>query len=170
MTNPDGILKSRDITLLTKVHIVRAMFFPVVIYGFESWTIKTERWRIDAFELWYWRRFLRVPWVAWRSNQSILKEIFIGRTDAESKVPKLWPPVVKSWLIRKDPDAGKDWRQEKGTEDKMVGLHHYWLDGHVFEKALGTGDEQGSLVCCSPWVAKSQTQFSNWTTTIAYIS
>ena len=76
MTNLDGILKSRDITLLTKVRLVKAMVFPVVIYGCESWTIKkAEHQRIDAFELWYWRRLLRVPWTARRSNQSILKEI-----------------------------------------------------------------------------------------------
>ena len=76
MTNLDSILKSRDITLPTKVHLVKAMVFPVVMYGCDSWTIKkAERWRIDAFELWYWRRFLRVPWPAKRSNQSILKEI-----------------------------------------------------------------------------------------------
>jgi len=76
MTNPDSILKSRDITLPTKVHLVKAMVFPVVMYGCESWTIKkAEHRRIDAFELWCWRRLLRVPWIAWRSNQSILKEI-----------------------------------------------------------------------------------------------
>ena len=89
MTNLDSIFKSRDITLLTKVHLVKAMVFPVVIYGCESWTVKkAERRRIDAFELWYWRRLLRVSWTARRSNQSILKEInlgiFIGRTDAEA--------------------------------------------------------------------------------------
>ena len=76
MTNLDSILKSRDITLPTKVHLVKAMVFPVVMYGCESWTMKkAEHWRIDAFELWYWRRLLRVPWTARRSNQSTLKEI-----------------------------------------------------------------------------------------------
>ena len=79
MTNLDSIFKSRDITLLTKVHLVKAMVFPVVMYGCESWTVKkAERQRIDAFELWCWRRLLRVPWTAWRSNQSILKEISPG--------------------------------------------------------------------------------------------
>ena len=79
MTNLDSIFKSRDITLTTKVHLVKAMVFPVVIYGCESWTVKkAERQRIDAFELWCWRRLLRVPWTAWRSNQSILKEISPG--------------------------------------------------------------------------------------------
>ena len=111
-TNPDGILKSRDITLPTKVHIVKAMVFPVVMYGCKSWTIKkVELQRIDAFELWGWRSLLRVPWTARRSNQSILKEIipeysFIGRTDAEA--PILWPPDVKNYLIGKDPDAEND--------------------------------------------------------------
>ena len=100
-TNLDSILKSRDITLLTKVRLVKAMVFPVVMYEFESWTRKkTERLRIDAFEVWYWRRLLRVPWIARRSNQSILKEIspeFIGRTDdAEAETPILWPPDAKN--------------------------------------------------------------------------
>ena len=99
MTNLDSILKSRDITLSTKVHLVKAMVFPVVIYGCESWTIKKAECRIDAFELWCWRRLLRVPWTARRSNQSILKEIspglFIGRTDVEAETPVLWPPNVK---------------------------------------------------------------------------
>ena len=78
--------------------------------------------------------------------------IFIGRTDAEAEAPILWPPDGKSWLIRKDPDAGEDWRQEeKGmTEDEMIGCHH-WLNGYEFEQALGDGKGQGSLVCCSPW-------------------
>ena len=81
--------------------------------------------------------------------------IFIGMTDAEAETPILWPPDAKSWLIWKDPDAGKDWGQEeKGmTEDEMIGWHH-WLDGHEFEQALGAGDGQGSLVCCSPWGCK----------------
>ena len=102
MTNLDSILKSRDITLPTKVHLVKAMVFPVVRYGCESWTIKkAERQRIDAFELWCWRKLLRVPWPAGRFNQSFLKEIspegsFIGRTDVEAETPKLWPPDVKN--------------------------------------------------------------------------
>ena len=102
MTNLDSILKSRDVTLSTKMHLVKAMVFPMVMYGCESWTIKkTECRRIDAFELWCWRRLLRVPWTARRSNQSILKEIdqswvFIGRTDFEAETPILWAPDVKS--------------------------------------------------------------------------
>jgi len=142
MTNLDSISKSRDITLPTKVCLVKAMVFPVVMYGCESWTIKkAEHQRIDAFELWCWRRFLRVPWTARRSNQSILKEWlewFSPEYSSEGLMPKLkpvlWPSDAKNWLIGKDPDAGKDWRQEeKGpTEDETVEWHH-WLDGHEFE-------------------------------------
>ena len=129
MTNWDSILKSRHITLPTKVCLVKAMVFPVVMYGCEIWTIKkAERWRIDAFELWFWRRLLRVPWTA-SSNQSILKEISpeysLEGLMAEAETPIPWPLDVKNWLIGKDPDARKDWRQEKGlTEDEMVGWHH----------------------------------------------
>ena len=94
--NLDGILKSRDITLPTKDRLVKAMVFPVVMYGCESWTVKKpEHRKIDAFELWCWRRLLRVPWTARRANQSILKEyqswVFIGRTDADAETPVLWP-------------------------------------------------------------------------------
>ena len=101
MTNLDSTLKSRDITLQAKIRLVKAMIFPVVMYGCESWTVnKAEGRRIDAFELWCWRRLLRVPWTARRSNQSLLKEIspgcFIGRTDAEAETPILWPPDEKS--------------------------------------------------------------------------
>ena len=97
MTKLDSILKSRDITLPTKFCLDKAMVFPVVMYGCESWAIKkTEHRRIDAFEVWCWRRLLRVPWTARRSNQSILKEMFIGRTDVEAETPKLWPPDAKS--------------------------------------------------------------------------
>ena len=123
MTNLDSILKSRDITLPTKVHLVKALVFPVIMYGCESWTIKkAEHQVIDAFEVWCWRRLLRVPWTARRSNQSNLKE----------KNKK--PPDAKNWLVWKDPDAGNDWRrEEKGTtEDEMVGWHHR-LKGHAFE-------------------------------------
>ena len=129
MTNLDSILKSRDIILLTKVPLVIA--FPVVMYGCESWTIKkAEHWRIAAFELWCWRRLLRVPWRARRSNQSILKEISpeysLEGLMLKLKLPILWPPDAKNWLIGKDPDSGKDWRWEEKdeTEDEMVGLHH----------------------------------------------
>ena len=91
--------------------------------------------------------------------------VFIGRTDVEAETPILWPPDAKNWLIRKDPDAGKDWRrEEKGTtEDEMVGSHH-WLNGHEFEQPLGAGDGQGNLVCCSPWGLKESdmTEWLNW--------
>ena len=104
MMNLDSILKSRDITLPTEFHLVKAMVFPLVMYGCESWTIKkTESQRIDGFELWCWRRLFRVPWTERRSNQSILKKIqswvFIGKTDVEAETPILWPPDAKSWLI-----------------------------------------------------------------------
>ena len=139
MTNLDSILKSRDITLSTKVHLLKAMVFPVVMYGCESWTIKkAERWRIDAFELWCWRRLLRVPWTARRSNQSILKKISPGWS-LEGLMLKLKRQYfghhdAKNWLTGKDPDAGKDWRwEEKGTtEDEMVVWHHR-INGHDFE-------------------------------------
>ena len=174
MTNLDSILKRRDITLLTKVQISSQDYdFPVVMYGCESWTIKkAEHQRIDAFKLWCWRRLLRVPWNARKSNQSILKEnqswILTGRTDSEAKAegPILWPPDVKSWLIWKDPDAGKDWGQEeKGkAEDEMVGRHHR-LNGHWFGWTPGVGDGQGGLVCCSSWGHKKSdtTEWLNWT-------
>ena len=141
MTTLDSILKSRDITLSAKVHLVKAMVrlvkamvFQVLMYGYESWTIKkAEHRRIDAFEMWSWRRLLRVPWTSRRSNQSIQSWVFIGKTDVETETPILWPPNVMSWLIWKDSDAGKDWGQEeKGTtEDEMVGWHHR-LNGHEF--------------------------------------
>ena len=132
MTNLDSILKSRHITLPTRVYLVKAIGFPVVMYRCESWTIKkAECWRIDAFELWCWRRLFRVPWNARRSNQLILKEIsswiFFGRTDAEAEAPILWSPDAKSWLIGKDPDSGKDWRQkEKGRWDGWIASLTQW--------------------------------------------
>ena len=135
----NSILRSRDIILPTKVRLVKAMVFPIVMYGCESWTItKAEHRRIDAFELWCWRRLLRVPWTARRSNQSILKEtqswVFIERTDTETEALILWVPDAKNWLTGKDPDAGKVWRlEEKGmTEDEMVGWHHH-LHEHELE-------------------------------------
>ena len=146
------------------------MVFPVVMYGCESWTVKkAERRRIDVFELWCWRRLLRVPWTARRSNQSILKEIspeYSLEADAKAETPILWPPDAKNWLVGKDPDAGEDWRwEEKGmTEDETVGWNH-WLDGHEFEQAPGVGDGQGSLACCSSWDLKESgtTDWLNWT-------
>ena len=124
----------------TKVHLVKAMVFSVVMYGCESWTIKkAEHQRIDAFQLWCWRRFLRVPWTARRSNQSILKEIswmFIGRTDVAAETPICCPPNEKSWLTGKDPDVGKvmlfslmfhwkshHWGDVRGKKKKPAGDH-----------------------------------------------
>ena len=127
MTNLDSILKRRDITLPTKVRLVKAMVFPTVMYVCESWTImKAECWRIDAFELCYWRRLLRVPWAARRSNQSILKDIS-PECSLEGVMLKLklqyFGHLMWSWFIWKAHDAGKDWGQEeKGTtEDELAG-------------------------------------------------
>ena len=136
---------------------------------------KAEHWRIDAFELWCWRQPLRVldckkmkP-VYPKANQSW---IFIGRLDAEAETPKLWPLDEKNWLIGKDPDAGKDWRQEeKGmTEDEMFGWHHQ-CNGHELEQALGIGDGQGGLASFSPWGRKEldTTEWLNWSELIAVL-
>ena len=154
MTNLDGILKSRDITLLTKICLVKAVVFPVVMYGCESWTIKeAECRRIDTFELCCWRRLLRVPWTAVRSNQSILKEIS-PEYSLEGLILKLKLQNFGHlmWLIWKDPDSGKDWRREEEgkTADEMVAWHHR-LNGHGFEWTPGVGDGQGGLACCSAW-------------------
>ena len=130
-----------------------------------SWTIKkAERQRIDAFELWCWRRLLRVPWTARRSNLSILKEItrvFIGRTDAEAEAPILWPPDEKNWFIGKDSDAGKNWRQEeKGTrEDEMAGWHH-WLDGRELREMVMDREAWRAVI---HGVANSRTRLSDCT-------
>ena len=152
MTNLDSVLKSRDITLLTKVHLVKAMVFPLVMYGCESWTIKeAERPRINAFEVCCWRRLLRVPWTARRSNQSILKEInleysserlmlklkcqyfvhLMGRTDS----------MEKTLMLGKIRAGGKG-----GDRGKMVGWHHK-LSGHEFEQTPRHSVGQGSLAC-----------------------
>ena len=140
-------------------------------YGFSSshvwmWELDyKESWRIDAFEPWCWRRLFERPLdckeiqpVHPKGNQS---GIFIGRTDAEAETPILWLPDAKNWLIGKDPDAGKDWRQEEkgATEDEIVGWHH-WRNGLEFEQAAGSGDEQGSLACWSLWGCKE------WNTTV----
>ena len=170
MSNLGSILKSRDITLPTQVCLIKAMVFPVVMYGCESWTVKkAEHRRFDAFELWCWRRLLRVPWTV-REIQPVHSKgdqswVFIGRTDVEAETPILWPPDAKSWLIWKDPDAGKDWGQEeKGTtEDEMVGWHHQ-LNRHEFGWTPGVGDGQGGLACFSPCGGKESdtTEWLNW--------
>ena len=137
MTNLESIFKSRDITLATKVHLGKAMVFPVVMYGCERWTVKkAECQRNDVFELWCWRRLLRVPWTARRSNQSILKEISPG-ISLEGMMLHLKLQYFGHLIRRVDPlektDAGRDrGQEEKGmTEDKMAGWHHQ-LDGHEF--------------------------------------
>ena len=166
----DSILKSRDITSPTKVHLVNAMVFPVVMYGCESWTVKkAECQRIDAFELWCWRRLFRVPWTARRSNQSILKEISPG-CSLEGLMLRLKLQYFGHLMRRVDSleqtlMLGRDWGQEeKGmTEDEMAGWHHR-LDGHEFEWTPGVGDEQGGLVCCDSWGRKESgtTERLNW--------
>ena len=170
MTNLDSIFKSRDITLPTKVHLVKAMVFPVVMYECESWTVKKAEWRrIDAFELWCWIRLLRVPWTARRSNQSILKEISPG-ISLEGMMLKLKLQYFGHLMWRvdslEDSDAGRDWGQEeKGTaEDEMAGWHH-WLDGRESEWTPGVGDGQGGLACCDSWGHKEldMTEWLSWT-------
>ena len=167
MTNLDSILKSRDITLPTKVCIVKAMFFPVVMYGCESWTIKmAEHWRIDAFKLWCWRRLdnsldsKEIKAVNPKGNQPW---IFIGRTDAEAEAPVLWPPNTKSWLIGKNPDGGKqDWRQkEKGAaEDEMAKVLELQLQHQSFQWVFKVGFLYNWLVWspCYPGTLKTLLQ------------
>ena len=144
MTKLDSILKSRGLTLPTKIHLIKAMVFPVVVYGCQIWTIKKAECRIiDAFEL--LEKTLESPLdckeiqpVHPKGDQSW---VFIGRPDAKAETPVLWPPDVKNWLTWKDPHAGNDWRwDEKGmTEDEIIVWHH-WLSGHEFESTLGVGD------------------------------
>ena len=139
MINLDSILKSRDITLSTKVCLVKAMVFLIVMYGCESWMVnKAERRRIDALELWCWRRLSfkspldckEIQPVHPKGNQSW---VFTGKTDVEAETAVFWPHNAESWLIWKDPDVGKEWRHEKGmTEDEMVRWHHR-LNGYEFE-------------------------------------
>ena len=172
MTNLDGILKSSDIILLTKVHVVKAIIFLVVMYGCEL--DHKEGWAPKNCCFWtvVLEKILEIPLdckeispVQPKGNWSW---IFIWWTSTEAETPILWPPDVKSWLIGKDLDAGKDWRQEeKGTtEDEMVGWHHR-LNGCEFEQHLGDDEEQGSLACCSPWGCK---ELDTTTKTIRSIS
>ena len=157
MTNLDSIIKSRDIALPTKVRLVKAMVFLVVMYGCESWTVKkAERWRIDAFKPWCWRRLLRVPWTARRSSQSILKEISPG-ISLEGMMLRLklkyFGQLMRGVDSLEKTDAGRDWGQEKKgmTEDEMAGWHH-WLNGRESEWTPGVGE-----------FLKSRTRVSDWT-------
>ena len=166
MTNLESILKTRDITLPTKVHLVKAMVFPVVVYGCESWTIKkADRRRINTFELWCWRRLLRVPWTARRSNQSILKEIN-PEYSLQGLMLKMNLQYCGHLMWRADSLEKTLGKTEggRGRGRQMVGWHHQ-LDGNEFEQAPGIGDGQGSLVCCSPWGCKESdmTERLDWT-------
>ena len=171
MTNLGSILKSRDITLLTEVHLVKTDFSSSHVWMWEldykeSWALKNWCFRTVVLE-----KTLESPLdckeikpVHPKGNQS---SIFIGRTNAEAETSMLWPPDAKNWLIWKDPDAGKDWRQEdKGkTEDEMVGWHHQ-LNGHESEQSAGVGDGQRSLVCCNLWCSRARHDWVtelNWT-------
>ena len=156
---PDSIFKSRDITLPTKVWLVKAMVFPVVMYGCESWTVKkAERRRIDAFELWCWRRLLRVPWTARRSNQSILKEISPG-ISLEGMMLKLKLQYFGHLMRRVDSLektlllGGIGGRRRRGRQRMRAGWHH-WLDGYESGWTPGVGDGQGCLACCDSWGRK----------------
>ena len=176
ITNLDSILKSRDITLSTKVRLVKAIIFSS---GY-LWM-----WDLDYKESWALKNWCFWTVVLEKTLESHLdcKElqpvhpkgdqfwIFIGRTDAKAETPILWPPDVKNWLTGKDPDAGKDWRQEekRTTEDEVVGWHH-WLNGHELEWTLWVGDGQGGRACCSPWGHKEldTTEWLNWTEPIQF--
>ena len=170
MTNLDSIFKNRDIIVSTKVHLVKAMVFLVVMCGCESWTIKkAEHWRIDAFELWYWRRPLRVPLTARKSNQSILKEISpeysLEGLMLKLKLQYFGHLMQRTDSLEKTLMLGKiEGSRRRGWPKMMVEWHH-WLDEHEFEQALGVGDGQGGLVCCSLWGHKEldTTEWLNWT-------
>ena len=154
MTNIDSILKSRDIILLIKVCLVKVMVFPVVIYGCELDYKKAERQKINAFQMWCWRRLLRVSWIARRSNQSILKEInpeySLEGLTLKLKFQYFGHLMQRADSLEKTLMLGKiEGRRKRGRQDEMVGWHH-WLNGHEFEQAPGDGEGQGSLACCNP--------------------
>ena len=171
MTNLDSILKSKDITLPTKVRLVKVMVFPVVMYGCESWTIKkAEQWRTDAFELWCWRRLLRVSWTAKRSNQSILKEVS-PEYSLEGLLLKLKLQYFGHLMQRTDSLKKTLMLGTIEGRRRRGGQRTRWLDGIIdlmdmsFEQAPGVGDRQGSLTCYSLWGHKEldTTEQLNWT-------
>ena len=169
----DSILKIRDITLPTKVHLVKAIVFPVVMYGCESWTIKkAERGRLDAFELWCWRRLLRVPWTTRRSNQSMLKEISPGcsleglmlKLKLQSFGHLMWraDSLEKTVMLGKIEDRKRRGRQRMRWFDASLMVH--WFSGHEFEQTPGDSEGQGSLAYCSSCSQKNGTRLSDRTT------
>ena len=170
MTKLDTVLKSRDIALSTKVSLFKGMVFPVVMYGCESWTIKeTECWRIDAFELWCWKRLSRVPWTTGRSNQSILKEIRPGCL-LEGLMLKLKLQYFDH-LMRKAHSFEKtlmlgNWKAGREGDNRRWEVRwHHWLNGHEFGWTPGAGVGQAGLACCSSWGRKEldTTEPLNWT-------
>ena len=169
MTNLDSLLKSRVIILPTKVRLVKAIVFPVVMYGCDSWTIKkAERWRIDASELWCWRELLRVSWTAGRSNQSILKEInpecSLERLMLKLKLQYFGHLMWRTDSLEKTLMLEKTEGRKRRRWQKMRLLDGITDSGHEFEQAPGVGG-QGSLACCSPWGCKEldMTEQLNWT-------
>ena len=152
MTNLESILKSRDTTLPTKIRLVKARIFPVVRYGWESWTInKAECQRIDAFELWCWRRLLRVPWTARRSNQSTLKEYSLKGLMLKLQIQYFGLLMRRTDSFEKTLMVGKIEGRRRRGQQRMRCLDGITNSMDIFEQAPGAGDGQGSLACCSLW-------------------